>query len=134
MRCNEWEVPAIAVGQVERMCINWRLGLFLLVPLLCTPHLSAWQSNSASHPSDGIRLDVVVTPKSGAAVSVLQKQDQFWYPNPSPYVDEPLTRLVERIPELKTLQPSLDQQELGVILQKMGRNVDDFVRDVGLTL
>ena len=57
--------------------------------------------------------------------------DQFWYQNPSPYVDEPVTQLVECIPELKTLQPSLDQQELGVILQKMGRNVDDFARDVG---
>jgi hypothetical protein len=76
-------------------------------------------------------LDVVVIPKSGPALSGLQKQDQFWYQNPDPYVDEPLTRLVERIPDLKTLQPSLDQQKLGMILQTMGRNMDDFVRDVG---
>jgi len=116
---------------MERMCINWRLGLFLLVPLLCTPHVSAWQNSSATHPSDGIYPDVVVTPKSGPAVSGLQKQDQFWYQNPSSYVDEPVTQLVERIPELNTLQPSLDHQELGVILQKMGRKMDDFVRDVG---
>jgi hypothetical protein len=48
-----------------------------------------------------------------------------------PYLDEPLAQLVERIPELKTLQPALDQQELPVILEKMGRSVDDFMRDIG---
>ena len=46
-------------------------------------------------------------------------------------VDEPLAQLVERIPELKTLQPAPDQQELPLILQKMGQRMDDFVRDVG---
>ena len=113
------------------MCINWRLGLFLLMPLLFMPHVSAWQSSSATHPPDGIHLDGGVIPKSGPAVRDLQKQDQFSYQNQDPYVDEPLTELVERIPELKTLQPSLDQQELEVILQKMGRKMDDFVHDVG---
>lgn len=113
------------------MCINWRLGLFLLMPLLFMPHVSAWQSSSATHPNDGIHLDGGVIPKSGPAVRDLQKQDQFSYQNQDPYVDEPLTELVERIPELKTLQPSLDQQELEVILQKMGRKMDDFVHDVG---
>jgi VWFA-related protein len=47
------------------------------------------------------------------------------------YLDEPLAQLVERIPELKALQPVPGQQELAVILQKMGRRVDDFIRDVG---
>ena len=46
-------------------------------------------------------------------------------------IDEPLAQLVERIPELKTLQPAPDQQELPLILQKMGQRMDDFVRDVG---
>lgn len=116
---------------MESMYINWRRGLFLLMPLLCTPHVSAWQSSSATHPGDGIYLDGGVTLKSRPAVRDLQKQDQFSYQNPDPYVDEPLTLLVDRIPELKTLQPALDQQELGMILQKLGRNMDDFVRDVG---
>jgi hypothetical protein len=49
----------------------------------------------------------------------------------SPYVDEPLTQLIDQIPDLKTVQPPLDQRELELILQKMGRNMDDFVRDVG---
>jgi VWFA-related protein len=53
------------------------------------------------------------------------------YANAHPYFDLPLTQLVERIPELKTLQPVPDQQELPVILQKMGRRVDDFMRDIG---
>jgi VWFA-related protein len=57
--------------------------------------------------------------------------DQSNYANAHTYVDLPLAQLVERIPELKTLQPAPDQQELPVILQKVGRRVDDFMRDVG---
>lgn len=113
------------------MCINWRLGLFLLVPLLCIPYVSAWQSSSATHPGDGIHLDVVVTPKSGSAVSGLQKQDQSLYQNPSLYVDEPLTQLVESVPELKSLQDGADQRELPMILRKIGERMDHFVRNVG---
>jgi hypothetical protein len=48
-----------------------------------------------------------------------------------PYLDEPLAQLVERIPELKTLEPARDQQALPVILQKLGQSEDDFLRDVG---
>ena len=57
--------------------------------------------------------------------------DESHSANAPPYLDEPLAQLVARIPELKTLQPALDKQELGAILHKMGRNVDDFVRNVG---
>ena len=57
--------------------------------------------------------------------------DQSYYANAHPYVDLPMAQLVERIPELKTLQPAPDQRELSMILQKMGRRVDDFIRDVG---
>ncbi len=56
---------------------------------------------------------------------------QVDYANAHPYVDLPLAQLVERIPELKTLQPAPDQQELAVILQKMGRSMDDFVCNIG---
>ena len=56
--------------------LNLRLGLFLLVPLLCTPQISARQYHSSTLPVDGqIHLDVVVTPKSGPPVSGLQQQD-----------------------------------------------------------
>jgi VWFA-related protein len=56
---------------------------------------------------------------------------QVYYANAHPYLDLPLAQLVDHIPELKTLQPASDQQELPVILQKMGRSVDDFVRNIG---
>jgi hypothetical protein len=59
------------------------------------------------------------------------KSDQSYYANAHPYVDLPMAQLVERIPELKTLQPAPDEQELPVILQKLGRSVDDFVREIG---
>lgn len=59
------------------------------------------------------------------------EDDRSYYANAHPYVDLPMAQLVERIPQLKTLQPAPDQQELSMILQKMGRRVDDFTRDVG---
>jgi hypothetical protein len=59
------------------------------------------------------------------------KSDQSYYANAHAYVDLPMAQLVERIPELKTLQPAPDEQELPVILQKLGRSVDDFVREIG---
>jgi VWFA-related protein len=57
--------------------------------------------------------------------------NQSYSANVHPYLDEPLAHLVERIAELKTLQPAADQQELPRILQKVGQRVDDFMRDVG---
>ncbi len=58
------------------MFINSCLGLFLLVPLLCTAKISAGQDHAPTISGDGnIHLDVVVTPKSGPPVSGLQQQD-----------------------------------------------------------
>jgi VWFA-related protein len=67
-----------------------------------------------------------------AAVSAARADtnNQASYALAHPYLDEPLAQLVERIPQLKTLQPAPDQQELPVILQKVGRRVDDFMRDI----
>ncbi len=48
-----------------------------------------------------------------------------------PYVDLPWAQLVERIPELKSLLPVADQQELPMMLQKVGERMDDFVHDIG---
>jgi VWFA-related protein len=53
------------------------------------------------------------------------------YADARSYVDLPLAQLVERIPELKGLQPAPDEQDLPVILQKLGRSVDEFVREIG---
>ena len=52
------------------------LGLFLLLPLLCTAVASAQQSTLPTQPDDGkIYLDVVVTSKSGPPVAGLQQKD-----------------------------------------------------------
>jgi VWFA-related protein len=74
--CSERVPGLILVEKGERMLINSRLGLFLLVLLLCTPQISARQYHAPTFPGDGkIHLDVVVTPKSDPAVSGLQQQD-----------------------------------------------------------
>jgi VWFA-related protein len=68
---------------------------------------------------------------STASAAPADSSDLSYYANAHPYVDLPLAQLVERIPELKTLQPAPDEQDLPVILQKLGRSVDDFVREIG---
>lgn len=45
---------------------------------------------------------------------------------PPSYVEEPLNQLVKRIPGLKGILPSPDQQLLPTILQKTGEKVDEF--------
>jgi VWFA-related protein len=57
------------------MFLNSR-SLFLLVPLLCDPGVSAQQHAPPTQPSAGsISLEVVVTPKSGPPVSRLEQKD-----------------------------------------------------------
>jgi|HubBroStandDraft_1064217.scaffolds.fasta_scaffold04628_4 hypothetical protein len=53
-----------------------------------------------------------------------------YYANAHPYLEEPLERLRELIPELKELQPIPDQKELPIILQKTGQRVDDFTNNM----
>ena len=58
------------------MSIRSRIGLLLLIPVLCTPVFFAQHNTQpTSAPSSRIDLDVVVTPKSGPAVAGLQQQD-----------------------------------------------------------
>jgi hypothetical protein len=42
-----------------------------------------------------------------------------------------MAQVVERAPWLKSLEPATDQQELPMILQKMGERMDDFVHNIG---
>jgi VWFA-related protein len=53
------------------------------------------------------------------------------YANAHAYVDLPMAQVIERVPELKPLEPAADQQELPMILQKMGERMDDFVHNIG---
>ncbi|HKN24387.1 MAG TPA: hypothetical protein VJX72_06030, partial [Candidatus Acidoferrum sp.] len=47
------------------------------------------------------------------------------------YVNEPLATLVQRIPELRTLHPALDQSPLPMILEKTGEKVAEAVERFG---
>jgi hypothetical protein len=55
------------------------------------------------------------------ALQSIDKSDQFYYANAHPYLEEPVKKLVKRIPELKPMQPASDQQALPMILEKTGR-------------
>jgi len=56
--------------------------------------------------------------------------EQSYYTNAHPYIEEPLKQLAKQIPQLKDLQPAQDQQELPLILQKAGGQVDDFFQHI----
>jgi hypothetical protein len=111
----------------ECMSLNSRLCLCLLVWSLCI------FSRAAARPEKlgGVKGHALSQESSTEGITRANTSDPSPYANAHPYIDLPIAQLVERIPELKTLQPSPDQQELPVILQKMGQRVDGFVRDIG---
>jgi hypothetical protein len=47
-----------------------------------------------------------------------------------PYLEQPLKELVKRIPELKGIRPSADQQQLSSVLQKTGGKVDELLSNL----
>jgi VWFA-related protein len=74
---------------MQLMFRNSRLGVLLLVTLLCIAVASAQQANPQVQSAGGnIHLDVVVTPKSGPPVADLQQQDFTLLDNNSP---QPIT-------------------------------------------
>ena len=64
------------------------------------------------------------------AIQSIDKNDQFYYANAHPYLEEPAKKLVKRIPELKSMQPAPDQQPLPMILEKTGKTIDDFFHNI----
>jgi VWFA-related protein len=67
------------------MSIRTRIGFLLFTPVLCTAVFFAQQNiQPTSAPASRIDLDVVVTPKSGPAVSGLQQQDFTVFDNKAP--------------------------------------------------
>jgi hypothetical protein len=73
------------------------------------------------------RLDVIVSPEESARESstleeTARKNDAAAHP----YLEEPVTQLIKRIPELKGISPAADQQALAMILQKSGARMDEF--------
>jgi VWFA-related protein len=89
------------------------------------------ESTAESEKPGGTGDDTLSLEPSIKSLTPEAFSEQVYYSNAHPYLDLPLAQLVERIPELKTIQPARDQTELAVILQKMGRSVDEFVRDIG---
>jgi hypothetical protein len=75
-----------------------------------------------------------LTAKNPTVVLLAQqadKRDQNYYANAHPYLEEePQEKLVKRIPELKELRPTADQQALPMILEKSGERVDEFFHNV----
>jgi hypothetical protein len=124
------------------MFVDSCLYVFLVVPLLSAIAVAGrfpvGFGDGSIHPG-------VVAAKSAPLVGTTRQQDkpstpsaspedtsdQSFYANSHPYLEEPLAQLIERVPELKALQPAPDQQVLPTILQKMGRSMDDFARDIG---
>lgn len=62
--------------------------------------------------------------------AIKSDDEQASYANVHPYIEEPLKRLSKQIPQLKDLHQAQDQQELPIILQKVGDQVDDFFRHI----
>lgn len=69
-------------------------------------------------------------PATQSTVSDKDTSPQDYYANAHPYFEKPLERLRELIPELRELQPTPDQKELSIILQKTGQRVDDFTNNM----
>lgn len=124
----------------ERMFINLRFSSFVLFASLCASQFTIRQyySTYLQQPEETAESkrsavqDVPPLKWTNPEVRPALGSDQSYYANAHPYIDEAIAQLIERIPELRTLRrPASDQQELAVILQKMGRRVDAFFQDIG---
>src|SRR5580704_17511430 len=112
-----FNVSASASGSDLPRSLPWRM------PLRTVVFLGAVITGSAG-----------LTAKNPTMVLLAQqadKRDQNYYANAHPYLEEePLKKLVKRIPELKGLRPTADQQALPMILEKSGERVDEFFHNV----
>jgi hypothetical protein len=69
--------------------------------------------------------------KTGVVFAQEQNQDEHkYYVGAHPYLEKSLDQLIERIPELKTIQAAANQEEPATILAKTGQRVDEFFRNV----
>jgi hypothetical protein len=110
------------------------VAVFLLLSITSVYGQNASPSNRMTE-EERQRVDIVQShegAKDPATPNTFPDNDtnpQSYYANAHPYLEEPLERLRELIPELKGLQPSLDQKGLPLILQRAGQRVDSFFRD-----
>jgi hypothetical protein len=112
------------------MLVSARFGVLLLIPLLCV------YAVFAQDPKPITGTGTTGTEQSGKGgdsrlPGVAPADDSSAaYANAHPYIDWPLAQLTGRLPELKALRPAAHQQVLPVILENMGRTVDDFVHNL----
>ena len=81
----------------------------------------------------GVLLPIVVAVAAIAVGQPVQSEsagEQGYYANAHPYLAEPLKQLAKRIPQLKDLKPAQSQEELPVILQRSGHQVNEFFRHI----
>lgn len=109
-----------SLAATSRSMISAVLSLFLnlsvVPPALSTPRVYSSNAQDAAGPA--------------APVQDPKTDDQSYYANTHPYIDEPLDSLSRKIPELKKLKASSDQSKLQEILEKAAANVDAFFRNV----
>jgi hypothetical protein len=103
---------------------------------------SSYDSSMRILVNSSVLLGILVAcaahaPADHAASHVPQLADtsgQSYFANAHPYLEEPLEKLIERIPELRSIRPVGDQKALPLILGKTGTKVEEFFeRIVDLT-
>jgi hypothetical protein len=105
----------------------------MLIPTLNLGRIIPRAILSPSLPSRSFAiffLSALLATSAGSSLLAQQKdpRDLTYYVDAHPYLDDPLKELEKKIPELKGVFPAADEQALPVILEKTGRNVDDFFR------
>jgi hypothetical protein len=82
-----------------------------------------------------LTLGCVLTACSWSSASALPAQlperavdrnDQHFYTNAHPYLEDTIEQIILQLPELKSLRPAADQQALPSILDKTGATVQEF--------
>jgi len=92
------------------------------MPLVRTFFLSAVIVSSGGSPLQGETVEFLAQQENTS--------DQNYYVNAHPYLGEPLDQLIQRIPELNGIQSASDQKELSTILEKTGKQVDEFLANI----
>ena len=69
-------------------------------------------------------------PTSYAAIAAMEAQETRLYADAESYLEDPLSELERKVPELKGLKDDSDDQQLSTILSRVGVLVDDLVQKV----
>ncbi len=90
--------------------------------LLTIVFLSAAITSSDGSPWPGERMALPARQQ--------EKNEQNYYANAHPYLEESLEQIVHDMPELRAIESAPDQQALPTILEKTGEQVDAFLRNI----